>query len=449
MRQPNSVFGGVEMDSDIKSGLDWLADASGHEAQFWARLEAAQQTYRTLIADAEVFGQDPSWEDLGPDRVSAYLAQAKSLLDDRASYDFVLISHVAPWIKQLGSNLKTLERIDGARERARRMVQNATVSPNTALFELVMAGNYANAGFDVAFINEGAKKSPDLLLSNTRTNEQIVVELKRLQRGQYEIEERRRQGEIFDRVEAMIHDRELSVDIDVTYDRELKDVPDDYLALILGRSLSSPIIVQNGYPWKDAFGSGVIRAANVDAVHRDTRDSYLYFGTKMAKLLAGRPISEQNYNLAARASSNRDDRRYIDRIYYGSVLTWRSSAPVAIQRKAKYVRSKLHEADLQIAGHGAGVVHIAMDAELDGVVSDLRRRRNLDAVRGYRMESDTRIVYLHYVIPRISENHSWVIDETVDVFSRFSNPTPPFPAFPAAPKLKNGLPAWHQTVGPS
>jgi len=446
MSQSNSVFGGVEMDSDIKSGLDWLAHASGNEAQFWARLEAAQQTYRTLIADAEVYGQDPSWEDLGTDRVSAYLAQAKSLLDDRASYDFVLISHVAPWIKQLGANLKTLERIDGARERARRMVQNATVSPDTALFELVMAGNYADAGFDVAFINEGAKKSPDLRLSNPSTKEQIVVELKRLQRGQYEIEERRRQGEIFDRVEAMIHDRELSVDIDVTYDRELKDVPDDYLALMLERSLSSPIIVQNGYPWKDAFGSGVIRAANVDAVHLDTRDSYLYFGTKMAKLLAGRPISEQNYNLAARATSKRDDRRYIDRIYYGSVLTWKSSAPAAIERKAKYVRSKLHEADLQIVGHGAGVVHIAMDAELDGSASDVRRRRNLDAVRGYRMESDTRIVYLHYVVPRISENHSWITDETVDVFSRLSNPTPPFPAFPAASKLGNGLPAWHQKV---
>ena len=36
------------------------------------------------------------------------LAQAKSLLDDRRSYDFALVSHVAPWIKQLGANLSAL-----------------------------------------------------------------------------------------------------------------------------------------------------------------------------------------------------------------------------------------------------------------------------------------------------------------------------------------------------
>lgn len=180
-----------------------------------------------------------------------------------------------------------------------------------------------------------------------------------------------------------------------------------------------------------------------------TRDSYLYFGTKLARLLSGRTVSESNYHLAARATSNPDDPRFIDEMHFGSVVTWRSSAPRAIERKAKYVRSKLWEADQQIAGYGHGIIDIAMDAELDSDASDLRRQRNIDTLRTYQMKSDAFVVYLHYFVPRVSEDHSWLADETVDVFSRLDAPPPPFGAFPDATIVENDLPAWRQRIGPS
>lgn len=138
---------------------------------------------------------------------------------------------------------------------------------------------------------EGTQKTPDLRQSHLGSKGGLVVELKRLQQGQYEIEERRRHTEIFRLVEAIIHERRLSIDIDVAYDRELADVSVDYLAHALERSLSNSIIMPSGYPWRDQFGSSSIRPANVAAVRRDTRDSYLYFGTKVARLLSGRTVS--------------------------------------------------------------------------------------------------------------------------------------------------------------
>lgn len=450
MTQPAvSIDGGVEKDLDIAAALSWLAESSGDQSKFWKRLEDAQHAYRTVVADVHARGRDPLWADLGPDRVAAYFAQAKSLLDDRSSYDFALVSHVAPWLKQLGANIEALRRVGGAQTRSLRMLRSAKVHPDTALFELVMATNYSVAGFDVAFIDEGGTKTPDLRLSHPGAEEGLVVELKRLQQGQYEIEERRRHTEIFRRVESLIHEHRLSIDIDVTYSQELADVPVDYLAQVLERSLSSPIILSGGYPWRDGFGSGTIRSANLPAVLRDTRDSYLYFGTKMARLLSGRVVSENNYHLAAYATPHPDDPRYIDQMHFGSVVTWRSAAPRAIERKARYVRAKLWEADQQISGHGRGIVHIAMDAELDSDASDLRRQRNIDSLRTYQMKSDAFIVYLHYFVPRVSEDHSWLTDETVDVFSRLANPPPPFPAFPDAPIVENDLPAWRQVIGPS
>lgn len=443
------IGGGVEKDSDIAAALGWFATSSGDAAAFFARLSAAQLRYREVTTDVAARGKDLSWSDLGPDIVAAYLAQGKSLLDDRRSYDFALVSHVAPWLKQLGANLPALARVAGAPDRALRTLRNSKVLPDTALFELVMASNYAAEGFDVAFIEEGTGKTPDLRLSRGESGRKWFVELKRLQRGNYEIEERSRHAEIFLELETFLHKQELSVDINVTYEKELMGVPVDYLSQQVKRALASPILLSGSYPWRDEFGSGLIRAANVAAVHRDTRESYLYLGTKMARLLSGRIVSENNYHLAVQASAHPEDPRYIDRMKFGSVVTWQCIAPKAIERKAKYVRSKLAEADEQIAGHGRGIIHIAMDAELHSEASDLRRQRNLDTLSTFKMGSQVAIVYLHYFVPRVSEDHSWITDETVDVFSRFEHPPPPFPAFPSSTTLDNDLPAWRQRFRPS
>lgn len=440
---------GVENDPEIAAALSWLAACSGDAQAFFARLVEAQQRYREITSDAAAYGRDPSWSDLGPDIVAAYLAQGKSLLDDRRSYDFVLVSHVAPWLKQLGANLPALAKVEGASDRALRMLRTNQVLPDSALFELVMASNYAAEGFDVAFIEEGSKKTPDLRLSGKDLGRELFVELKRLQRGDYEVEERRRHVEIFRELEIFLHEQRLSLDVDVIYDRELADVPVDYLRQHVARAMASPILLPGGYPWRDEFGSGLIRAANVAAVHRDTAQSYLYFGTKMARLLSGRVVSENSYHLAAQASPSPKDPRYIDRMAYGSVVTWQCTAPAAIDRKAKYVRSKLAEADRQIAGYGRGIIHIAMDAELHSEASDLRQRRNHDTLCTFQMNSQAVVVYLHYFVPRVSENHSWLTDETVDVFSRLEPPPPAFRAFPKSKALDNDEPAWRQHLRPS
>lgn len=442
------IGGGVEKDWEIAAALAWLAKASGDAPEFFARLSAAQQRYRELTSDATRLGVNPEWADLGSDVVAAYLAQGKSLLDDRRSYDFALVSQVAPWLKQLGVNLAKIEKVEGSQDRARRMLRTSEVMPDAGMFELVMAGNYAAEGFKVAFIEEGAAKTPDLRITRRGWRRDVFVELKRLQQGQYEIKERRKHVQIFRCLEPFLHERRLSLHIDVTYDKELTEVPVDYLLERVQRAVASPIVLPGGYPWKDEFGSGTIGDADVAAVRRDTEDSYLFFGTKMARLLAGRPISEDNYHLAAHALSNTEDPRFVDEMEFGSVVTWDCIAPRAIERKARYVRSKLAEADNQILEHGRGIIHLAMDMELHSKASDLRRQRNHDTLSSFQMRSQAFAVHLHYLVPRVFEDHSWIVDETVDVFGRLEEPIPPFPAFPGSNELDNDEPAWRQHLQP-
>lgn len=445
-----AVEGGIEEDRDIAAALEWLASVSVSPKVFWERLGDSQCSYRSATSLSGNFGKDLKLTALGDDVVGAFLAQSKSLLDDRRSYDLALGSQIVPWVKQIGKNVDVLDRVTGARERAAQMLHSHTVHPDSVIFELVMASNYAADDFDVAFVDEtkGEAKTPDLRLLVPGFPEAISVECKRLQRGQYETNEQVRHKLLFREAAKLIDERHLSVHIDVTYTSELEKVPDAYLAERLTGVLSSPVVTLGTYPWRDEFGFGEVRPANLAAVRRDIRDSSLYFGTKLARLLCGRVVKESGYHLAAGVDPDSRDPRYIEAIHYGSIITWQNIAPSSIEKKARYVKSKLAEADQQLIGHGPAIVHVAMDAELQSQSSDLRRERNIDAIKKFRPNSKLMAIYLHYLVPRISEAHSWLIDETVDRFGPSFEPVPSKNIFAGSAIIGSDLPAWKLDIPP-
>lgn len=439
---------GIEDDAEVRAALDWFASVSGDAPAFWRRIEAAQAHYLAFTNDPQNLGQDPELPELGPDVVASFLAQGKSLLDGRRTYDIALASRCIPWIKQLGVNVNKLVTVSGAAERARRMLTDRETEPDGPLLELVMAGNYAADGLEVAFVSEapGQAKTPDLHLFVPGLEEPVAVEFKRLRQGQYEQQERARQRQIFRRAAAIIDARGLSLHVDVNYTRELKDVPDDYLAEWLSRCVASPLITLGGYPWRDEFGSGEIRPANLQAVLDDIKDSSLFFGTKMARLLSGRPARESGYNLAAGGEPDDRDPRFMDEVHYASVVTWQCTAPEAIAKKARHVKARLVEAEKQVRSAGIGIIHLAMDVELGCESSDLRRERNKQAILEFQSESLLAALYVHYLVPRMGESHSWLVDETVDSFGSGRDEVPSMMIFPGSKPLDNDLPAWKQSV---
>jgi hypothetical protein len=439
---------GIEQDRDIEAALSWLARMSGNAPEFWRRIEAAQGHYRAFTEASQNMGRDPDLADLGPDLVASFLAQARSLLDSRRTYDFALASRCIPWIKQLGVNVNQLARVDGAAERARRMLADASTTPEGSMLELVMGGNYAADGLEVIFVpeNPGRAKTPDLHLFVPGVTEPVAIELKRLRQGQFELEERARHRLIFRRVAAIIDARGLSLHIDVKYARELNDVPEGYLAEWLSRYLASPLALPSAYPWRDEFGAGQIKQADLPAVHEDTLHSSLYFGTKMARLLSGARVRDSGYHLLASGEPDERDPRYMEKVRYGSVVTWQCIAAESIEKKARHLKNKLVEAEKQIRSAGVGIIHLAMDAEASCESSDLRRERNKQVILEFKSESLVAALYVHYLVPHISESHSWLVDETVDKFGAGQGEVPSMLIFKGSTPLNNDLPAWKQTV---
>ncbi len=119
----NLISSGLEEDEDVQAALTWFATVSGSPQTFVERLTRAQQAYQKVTGSPENLGQDPSLDTISQDVVGAFLAQAKSLLDDRRSYDIALAPQIVPWVKQIGRNVNVLPFIPGAIERAARMLR--------------------------------------------------------------------------------------------------------------------------------------------------------------------------------------------------------------------------------------------------------------------------------------------------------------------------------------
>jgi hypothetical protein len=438
-------------DEDVQLALEWLAYASGDAHAFWKRISDAHDAYRRAVRLPEKRGRDVGLHELGDDVVASYLAQADALGKDRSAYDLTLAAEIVPFIQQLGANIGLLARDTGAAERARRMLSPRvrSINPNSAIFELVAAGRYAEEGFSVEFIPEipGGDGTPDFRVE--RGGLEADVECKRLQKGKYETDELIYQRRLFGHVAGMLDELRLSAHIDVTYTQEMKDIPATYLADHLAAARSSPIATLSGYPWKDEFGEGTINAANVDAVRRDIHDSYLLFGTKLARLLTGRQVAPGSYNMTASAKPHADDPRYVDEFYFGSVVTWQCSAEASILARARYVKSKLKEIDKQFHDIVGGIIHFAMDAERDGKAADERRINNRNAITDFRFDNLVIAGYINYFVPRVTEHAAWMIDETVDRFG-LADPDILWSGriFGRSEVLNNDLPAWHQPPPP-
>lgn len=89
---------------------------------------------------------------------------------------------------------------------------------------------------------------------------------------------------------------------------------------------------------------------------------------------------------------------------------------------------------------------MAMDAKLACESSGLRRARNIEAIKAFEPKSALVAIYVHYLVPRSSEAHSWLLNETVDTFGPTTEPMEPTRIFPDAPLVDNDLPAWQQPL---
>jgi hypothetical protein len=435
---------GVAEDGDVRAALGWLLSVAQNSKELLERIRVAQAYY--CDNSAPVNFRWPEMSALLPkhDLIAGYLAQVDAFLNNRRAYDLLLGSKIVPFFKHIGLGIGELAKIPGATTRAKRLLNPNGEHPDGGIFELVAAVRYAREDFDVEFIPESTERAADMRLGAGGLEKFMHIECKRLRPSVYELREAANAMELFKPLEDLVHRRQLNMHLDVNFKVELFSVPRNYLVDRANSAIDCSILLPGGYPWSDEYADGTIKTAALKAVRADIVDSSLIVGSKMARLLCGHRVSEGTYFIALSADARLDDPRFIDSVDYASVVTWQCSSDSSINARARHIRSKLADIDRQMSSAKMGIVHIGMDAERDSVTADLRRARNLEAVRSFRASSNTVEINLHYFLAHVTESTAWTIDETVDWNSRVGEALLDDPRlFVAASEVDTNIAAWH------
>ena len=434
---------GIELDIDIIKALNWLSSVIEEPKHFLKRMEDAQKKYIEETSKKNNIGKkfDNKW--YGDDVVAGFFSQAKSLTDNRRAFEISTASQIIPWVKQLGQNIDLLKNIPGADDRAKRMIINKTVYPDTALFELILAGNYAAIGYDVEFIPEkkGVAKTPEFKCC-VEGEDVFFVECKRLQKGQYAIQEEKAHDLRAHFAKLRVDLKRMTVWMDVTYKCEVQESPENYLVKHLSNYCGKEM------HWDDEFGYGFIKPRSLNLVKNDIiKNGSLSLHTKLARLIKGAPLEDAYYNVFAYGRMDERDARFISKVSYATLLTWRCISDKSLEGRSRHVKSTLSEIEKQIAENGFGIGHIAMDVDVQRDVADKRRVKNIAVINEFNLQSMLLSLNIHYLVPRIDENHSWLVDETLDDFHSIrpaDYTVPTVKIFPDGKIFENDLPGWHQ-----
>lgn len=408
---------GAEHDREITAAYIWLAREGGEDIS--DRLSAAKAHFAAnmLPAAGSIVWPGPL-SLLPPDDLPAgMLLQAYALLQDRRYFDSRLAARTLPFFKLIGLALPKLLDVPGARDRARAFASPQNDHPEGTLLELATAARYLLEGFDVSFIPECDRRTPDIALA--QNGGEIHVECKRLRPSQYELEELAKMRHLFARACESVDQHSTFVHLDVIFLTPLSSVPDEYLLEHMQRALAL-----NGgeYAWDDLEARGKIVPGNLQALREDTDDSSLLVGPKMFRLFTGDVAPSHQVIMGVSGDSNEYDPRYLHDFKSIALCSWTSESDESIERRARHVRSKLADIDRQFHDSALGAVHIVVDAERDARAADLRRARIQEQITTFSFQSNLGAITTHYLLTHTAEDRSWTIDETADYATRIRFP---------------------------
>lgn len=339
-----------------------------------------------------------------------YLFLADAFLDHIWNYEPMYGSRVVPVLSALGRDLELLRDVEGLDDRACRLVTVERRQPNGGLFELLVAAAYRRTGARVAFLPERPGRAKTHDMDVTLAGRCWAVECKRMETGEYGERERARMRELWGPCSARLGRAEQSTFCNVHFVVPLEDVHRDYLSEKTRQWMTSDL---PSLLWSDEVSHGVIGELGLGPLRAALADDVVMaMSSRMHELLSGRYIRHASYIQALRVKYA-DNPRYVEECDLAILLRWESTAPLAIDKKARDVLRKLAEANDQLPDNRPGIVHVGFEAVDGDAVERARYEKILaSAARFDPGEKPLEYVYCHYFVPESPPNQAWAYDET-------------------------------------
>jgi hypothetical protein len=395
---------------DLKCGVEYFKSLM-KEGEWEERRHAiAMRFYETLIGQFD----DPSGKGKffdESDLFGWFLFLGEAFTDHPQNYEVVYGCRVVPLLAAIGRNLSILKDIDGFAERAARLVGPEKRQPNAILFEMLVAGAYAREGGKVVFRKElpGGVKTYDIDVEIGGRS--WAVECKRMEAGEYAETERSRMRELWEEPSSLLVRSERNTILDVNFNLELSDVPDDYL---LRRAVKFDRKPRSSFFWSDAVSSGSIENLDIRPIQEALEKAHwLLPGPQYNKLLTG-CYKRYDSMLTVQRVKYTENPHFVDDMDLAVVARWSSLSNEAIEKKARDIIKRLSESNRQLPSNVPGVIHIGFECLGEDIIEQRRYDKIVDTARKFdRHGSQLEWIYCHYFAPEASPEETWAIDETV------------------------------------
>lgn len=398
-------------DDELMLAVAWLKSLVPRR-DMERRLEGAKERL-TLARQLQRLGERPALFD-DNDTIAWYILQAETFATDRMYFAPEGIMRAVPYLTRIGKELPIMLSVKGAEERAARMMTSDKGQPDGPLFELLVSLAWKRNGWEnVEFLPEkrGIARTPDLLVSKPRTT--WAVECKRMVPSTYARKERAIGMKLAEPVHALCLERYESHVVEVIYNVELSDIPEDYLVRTVDRALKRKF----SQAWSDEISKGIVRPVEWSLARGVMAHDFVYYGgSRMIELLAGRYEHDADYSMAAKWRPRADKPEYADAIYQASVVAWGCVAAEATTRKAGHFRRVLANAEGQLPSDIPGAIHVGIESYAGNFVDFFRHMQNRSEARSFRpVTSRLRWVYANHFVPEDTtrQDEAWATTETM------------------------------------
>lgn len=388
------------------------------------RLNAAATCFSAAIVTAWSADRLPLYNPR--DKSAWYIFQASAYATDRLNWVPEEAVRIVPMLTRIGEELTILLSIPGAEERAARVMNAEKAQPDGGLFELLVALAYKRNGWQsVEFVPEqpGISKMPDIFVA--RPHRRWAVECKRMDRSSYQTQEKGRSGQLMQPVHDLSLQLGRSVVMQVSFDTELSEVPDDYLV----KKAQDFLDRGHAHTWQDEFGMGTVRDVDWRLAHNVMDVDDVYFGSsRMIELLIGSYNHQFEHNIAGKWRPSPERPLWASAVYQASIISWQSNSYKASLRKARHFKSLIGKANRQLLGDRPGVIHIGVESWSGINVDSFRHFLNAVELSDFDPEtSRLRWVYGNYFVPEVTtrSDESWAMEETSAHYRIGNHRTPP------------------------
>ena len=416
----------TEVDHDnVRPALDWFLSFLGTEE--WTALKASMEA--KLQESLPIHPSRKMAELNLPvstafDTIHWYLYLAENFLTSAAKYEPIQGARIMPVLARLGSNLDLLTQVDGAVEKAKKLVRDKPEFADSTLFEFLIAILWKRNGWPaVSFVPESAStKTPDLVAESR--NSRWAIECKRLsKKSGYSTREREKWLRLWRPLSRLLVNRRYAVVLDIVFHVELATLPDEFVVDELIGKLPFVETYANHLISNDIWDVK-IRPVNLERAAEHLSQNYVKCPSdQMIELIGGRRDPNRGFTCVyngrtATMGTGHVFDRFVDSMDFAAGAFWNCDAVRSIEKKARDIRRHLSGAVRQLPEGLPSVVHVGLET-LDGVAVEAERyQRIFNTVRKFDVNGKPlRWVFCHLFQSYAPPEQAWVMDETVYYFA--------------------------------